>query len=156
MVGSETILEGLERRHKKREPRFAFLIWLLIGVMGVILGRSFYLQIIEGHKWQLQAEENRVAVELLPAPRGIIYDRHETQLLANVASTDVVLDPLLLPSLEHEAPLFDNLPRFIPISHDELRERVAQVRQNGQVVLLHRALAHDDAIALASELNTLP
>jgi len=156
MESLETIIEGGRYVPEQRGARFVFLFWLLVGSMSLIVGRSFQLQVLEGQRFQLQAEENRVAVLPLPAPRGIIYDRHGVQLTSNVTSTDVVLDPALLPIEENEAPLFDNLPRFVPITPDELRYSVAQVRQQQRIVLLYRALAHDDTIALESALGSIP
>jgi penicillin-binding protein 2 len=138
------------------DPRFGLLFWFLVLIMGAIVGRSFQLQIIESERFQLQAEENRVEALPIPAPRGIIYDQRNEQLSINVASTNVILDPVTLPSEENEAPLFDNLPRFIPITPDELRAQISRVRATGQLVILHRALAHEDAITLASALDVLP
>ncbi len=130
--------------------------WLLVVVMGLIVARSFQLQIVQGRHWQVEAEENRVAVLPLPAPRGIIYDSRGEQLLDNVASTDLVLDPVLLPSKENEAPLFDLLPGAAGITSKQLRGALTAARDHQRVTMLAPALEHDQVITVKSILNQLP
>jgi len=156
VVEDPIVVAGRESQTRPRGVHLRFLVWLLVAVMGSLLGRSFYLQIWQGERFQVQAEENRVEVVVQSAPRGIIYDRHGEQLLENVASTDVVLDPRVLPDEEHEAQLFDTLPQLIDISPEDLRGKVAAARASGRPMLLQRALEHADAIAVASNLNALP
>lgn len=156
MVEPETIIESTRPRRPAPEKRFSFLLVLLVVVMGVIIGRSFQLQVLQGERWQVQAEENRVAVLPRPAPRGIIYDRYGQQLLENIASTDIALDPTLLPGEEHEAPLFDLLPGLAGVTYDDVRSALATARERGRVTLLAVALPHDDVIKVESALARLP
>jgi len=62
---------------------YFFLGLLVIGFL-VLLGRLFELQIIFGTKNRALAEGNRVKREILPAPRGMIYDRNGKELVRNV------------------------------------------------------------------------
>ncbi|MCX6724560.1 MAG: penicillin-binding transpeptidase domain-containing protein [Candidatus Shapirobacteria bacterium] len=55
----------------------------MIGFL-VLVGRLFELQIIFGNKNWALAEGNRIKREILPAPRGMIYDRHSKELVRNV------------------------------------------------------------------------
>lgn len=156
MVGDDIISPGLTPVRSKVTPRFLLLRWMLVLAAGSIVARSFQLQIVQGERYQLQAEENRVVIIPQTAPRGIIYDRHGQALLANVASTDVFLDPRDLPSEEHEALLFDRLPNLIPIEPEALRESVVLARTMQQPVMIYRALRHDEVIALESISHELP
>lgn len=149
-------MAGREMAQPRAAPRLSYLGWLLVIVVGITLARSFYLQIMRGERFQLQAEENRVVIIPRAAPRGIIYDQYERPLLTNVASTDVYLDPRDLPTEDHEAHLFDQLPGLISIEPDVLRERVTAARQSQQPVLLYRALKHDEVITLESQIQELP
>ncbi len=156
MVEFETIVEEVKPTRVSRERRFGFLLLLGTVVMGVTVGRSFQLQIIQGRRWQVQAEENRVAVLPLLAPRGIIYDRHGQQLVENVASTDVVLDPTQLPSEEDEAPLFDLLPGLTNVTYEDIRSALTAARERKRVTLLAAAVPHDDVIGIESVIERLP
>lgn len=63
-------------------------IYLFYGLLAVgllfLLARLFELQIIFGAKNRALAEGNRIKREVLPAPRGIIYDSKERELVRNV------------------------------------------------------------------------
>ena len=63
-------------------------IYLFYGLLAVgllfLLARLFELQIIFGAKNRALAEGNRIKREVLPAPRGIIYDSKEREMVRNV------------------------------------------------------------------------
>lgn len=61
-------------------------------VMG-LLGRLHYLQIVEGEKYKLLSEENRINLRLLIPPRGLIKDRYGTILAENKQSFRLMLIP---------------------------------------------------------------
>jgi len=65
------------------DRRIKILTFLLFAVFTVFLGRLFQLQIIEGKKNRNLAETNRLIKIPIPAPRGIIYDRHGIVLADN-------------------------------------------------------------------------
>src|SRR6185503_19096573 len=50
----------------------------------VLLGAFFRTQIVENKAYALQSEENRLSEVPLPAPRGIIYDRHGEIIAENL------------------------------------------------------------------------
>lgn len=63
----------------KRVYQFSLVVvFLLLAV------RLFFLTGVKGSYYLLQAEENRIRKRKLPAPRGIIYDRHQESLVENV------------------------------------------------------------------------
>ena len=133
-----------------------FLKILLLLVVSVLFARSFYLQIVRGNDLHLQAEDNRVSIVPLLAPRGIIYDRYGRQLVENIASTDVVLDPLIMPSEEHEFSLVNGLMTHLGMGPNEVREVLSLARKQTRTVLLEKALDHDKVISLEGVLNELP
>ena len=49
-----------------------------------LLSRLFYLTVVRGAYFRRKADKNRVMVQIIPAPRGIIYDRFQRPLVANV------------------------------------------------------------------------
>jgi len=64
-------------------PKIYFFLGLLVIGFLVLLGRLFELQIIFGTKNRALAEGNRIKREILPAPRGMIYDRNGKELVRN-------------------------------------------------------------------------
>ncbi|MBI3255936.1 MAG: penicillin-binding protein 2 [Candidatus Andersenbacteria bacterium] len=131
--------------------RFGLLIGILLLGSALLLGRSFYLQIIKGFDFLALAEYNRVTPELLPAPRGILYDKFGRQLTENITSTDLVLDPVLLPKVEDESYLVENLPALLPqLTASAVTEALTRTRKLQRLTLLTKALEHDQVLALGA------
>jgi len=59
------------------------LCFLAIGFL-LLVGKLFELQLVFGSKNRALAEGNRIKKEVIPAPRGIIYDRYDKELVRNV------------------------------------------------------------------------
>ena len=49
----------------------------------VLLGRMYWLQVLESDRYKTLAEENRISTRLIAPPRGLIYDRFGTVLADN-------------------------------------------------------------------------
>jgi penicillin-binding protein 2 len=64
--------------------------------------RLFSLQILQGDEFRAQADDNRLLDVSIPAPRGVIYDRNDFQLVANIPSFQVMITPALLPDSQAE------------------------------------------------------
>jgi len=62
---------------------YIFLGFLAIGFL-LLVGKLFELQLVFGSKNRALAEGNRIKKEVIPAPRGIIYDRYDKELVRNV------------------------------------------------------------------------
>lgn len=77
--------------------RLQATIAVIIAIMAVFVMRLFNLQILQGESFRQQANENRFISVNEPAPRGVIYDRNDFQLVRNIPSFNVVITPALLP-----------------------------------------------------------
>lgn len=65
-------------------PRlFLFPLIFILGFL-LLFGRLFQLQMVQGSRNRELAEGNRIQVEVIPAPRGIIFDRAGRPLVRNV------------------------------------------------------------------------
>lgn len=153
---NQPLVEGLLIPPWQQPRRFGVLYGLLIVTIVTLLGRSFYLQIWRGSNFLQAAEGNRVSIDLITAPRGIIYDTNGTQLVENIASTDLLIDPNLLPTEEFESPLIEQLPQLINRSPEDVRLAVASARQRRQPVVLAKAIDHDTVLLLEEAKPTLP
>jgi penicillin-binding protein 2 len=60
---------------------------IVVGVMLIVLMayvlRVWHLQVLEGTKYRYQSENNRIRLEDIPAPRGLIFDRNGIPLVEN-------------------------------------------------------------------------
>jgi penicillin-binding protein 2 len=153
---SDTVVEDSRGKPGLSKRRFWFLYLMLIVFLSLLMARGWQLQVIQGGQFRNKAENNRVARIPLKAPRAIIYDSNNKQLVENIASTDLILDPIILPRKEDEAPLIDGLVQHTELSHDEVREAIEKVRKTKRALVLINALPHDDVVRIESELEHLP
>ena len=148
-LSASDIIEHSNPRPKPTTRRFGALSVILACILLVIATRGGYLQIVKGSSFRSQAEHNRVDSVILPAPRGIIYDRNHTQLVENISSTDLVFKPNQLPTVANESYLLDNLTTLLPsISPDQIRAALERSRKTGQETLIAKALDHDTVLKL--------
>src|SRR5215216_4531165 len=77
--------------------RVLFIYGLIIGVVGIMTYRLVGLQVIGPQTWMNQSVDNYQETISDPAPRGIIYDRHDFIIARNIASYNVVITPAALP-----------------------------------------------------------
>jgi penicillin-binding protein 2 len=61
---------------------------LVLGFL-FLVGAFFKTQVIQNHQYVMQSEENRLRPIPLPAPRGIIYDRHGEVIAENLPAYSV-------------------------------------------------------------------
>ncbi|WP_438963099.1 penicillin-binding protein 2 [Nonlabens sp.] len=71
-----------------------FLLLFLVSVVGLtLLGRVFYLQILNGDTYRLKSELNAVKTVYDIPERGFIYDRDGDLMVANQVAYDIMLIP---------------------------------------------------------------
>ena len=81
-------------------------VWLLMLILGLgiflLIGRVWWLQGVQGGYWRGVAEGNRIRIEIINAPRGLIMDRANKVIAHNVASFRLLAVPAELPKDEVE------------------------------------------------------
>jgi len=83
-------------------PRAVLFGLVILVVFGVFTLRLWNLQFVQGEKYTIQADEQRLRTIAVDAPRGLIYDRNGEVLVRNVPVFDVVVVPAYLPEDEAE------------------------------------------------------
>ncbi len=85
-----------------RSPRALLLVVLIVAVFTVFVVRLYNLQFVQGERFRARADEQRLTLVEVPAPRGLIRDRNGLVLVRNVPSFNVVVTPAYLPEDEEE------------------------------------------------------
>lgn len=73
----------------EKDRRITILGYIVIAVIGLLILRLAWMQILQGPQYKHVAEENRVRRITAQAPRGIIYDRNGAVLADNRPSLAV-------------------------------------------------------------------
>lgn len=123
----------------------AMSIVLLVGLL-VIVCQLWYLQVLEGGRFQEASDKNRIRVRPVAAPRGILYDRHGVPLVDNRPAFTLSLIPRELEgeAVRREAVL-GRLASLLRLPYQELLDAVARVPADSvQPVRLRRGLTLEE------------
>lgn len=63
--------------------QYLLLAAIMLVFLFVYVLRVWHLQVLEGEKYRYQSENNRIRLEDIPSPRGIVFDRNGTPLVEN-------------------------------------------------------------------------
>lgn len=139
------------------------ILWFLFGCMAMILlvglgGRIFYLNVVKGTEYRKIAERNSSRAELIPAPRGIIYDAYGKPLVQNVPSVDLILLPDEMPKDREKAEALKKTLRTLYLIEagflDDLLARVD--RKNPSPYLLKERISQEEMLHYFSRSQELP
>ncbi len=105
-------------RIKTFNRRTALLAGGKLVLLSALVGRLYYLQVVQSSRYTVLADENRISIRLLPPPRGRIFDRLGELLATNRLNYRVVL--ISEQTLSVEATL-EALDKLIPIGERDVR-----------------------------------
>lgn len=97
-------------------------------LVSALVGRLYYLQVLESDRYVMLAEDNRINMQLLPPPRGRILDRFGQPLAVNQQNFRVLVVPEQSVSL---SATLDALNSIIPLSdfdRDKIKKEASRKR----------------------------
>ena len=116
------------QQEQRQSHAFTRRVALLAGgkalLLSALVGRMYYLQVLESDRYTVLAEENRINLRLLPPPRGRILDRFGAPLAVNDQNYRLVVVAEQTPDLEAT---LDAVASLISLGASE-RERVLRER----------------------------
>ncbi|MCL5291841.1 MAG: penicillin-binding protein 2 [Actinobacteria bacterium] len=84
-IEEEIAGKSLDKSQKPEDIKgrlFGFVVFAVL-VFSVLLGRLWFMQVMQGESYQKQADSNRRRIIPIDAPRGYIYDRNHKVLVSN-------------------------------------------------------------------------
>ncbi|MDR3367393.1 MAG: penicillin-binding protein 2, partial [Prevotellaceae bacterium] len=130
--------------------RKLYLIIFFTLVCTIILGRLFYIQLVDGY-YKRTADKNVMRYEIQYPARGLIYDRNGTLLVDNQTVYDIVVVPRELASFDTAA-----LSQVLEISYAQIQLTLNAIKSKAkktaayQPALFHRQIPMQ-AFALLQE-----
>ena len=109
-------------RQRMFSRRAAILTGGKFALLSALVGRMYYLQVVESDRFKMLADENRINLRLLAPSRGQIVDRFGVPLAINQQNYQVLVKSESTPDIETT---LDQLGQLIPISPDE-RSRILE------------------------------
>ena len=129
--------------------RAAVLYIFVVLLLGALLLRMVQLQVWEYETYQTRSDQNRIQVQPLAPPRGLIFDRHG----------EVIADNRVISSLSLVTERIDNLARAIqklsdvvgitPAEISEFEKRLERKRRPYEAIVLREALDEEEIAVLA-------
>lgn len=108
----------------KTEGRGKSLVIGLLVVASIILGKLFYIQIIDD-KYKINASNNSMVYDIIYPTRGIIYDRNDKIIVSNKVTYDILVTP-------REVKQFDTLmlAGALNVTPDFIRDKMKEYARN--------------------------
>ncbi|MFP4080969.1 MAG: penicillin-binding protein 2 [Ectothiorhodospira sp.] len=113
--------QPLKNHHQEQRLFLARVVIVAVGVavLFALLGVRLGLLQVAGHShFATLSQNNRVRLEVLPPPRGLIYDRHGQLLAENRPAYQLEVIPEQVKDMEDT---LERLSRVIPLSEVEIR-----------------------------------
>jgi penicillin-binding protein 2 len=122
---------------------------------GIILGRLFYLQILNYPHYRAQSDANSLRLIIEPAPRGLITDRKGVVLATSVPTYSLFLVPA---DVQTHGPTLQNLSRLLEEPLPVLEELVSsrKYRRKYEPIRLRTHLTQDLIDRVEEHLPDLP
>ncbi len=112
--------------------RLLVLAVLVVSLLGTLVARAFYLQIMEGAEYRAAAVDNTVREVVDPAVRGLILDQAGRPLVANRTSIVVTVDRAVLQDEDDDgAAVVRRLANILDMPEDKISERLVNCGTEG-------------------------
>lgn len=118
-------------RQKLLTRRAAVLGGGKLVLISALMGRLYYLQVVEADRYATLADENRISLRMLPPPRGRIVDRFGEPLAVNQQNYRVVL---VSENTRDVNLSLDQLSKMVPLSEGDRRRILREVKRKRSFV----------------------
>lgn len=135
--------------------RAAILAGGKLALLSTLVGRMYYLQVVESDRFQMMAEENRINLRLLAPSRGQIVDRFGVPLAVNQQNYQVLVKSENTPDIGET---LNRLGQLLPLSADERARILDEVARKRKFVpvLVREFLDWEDVARIEVNAPDLP
>lgn len=143
-----------ERRlfQRRATVMLVFVFLLLAG----LVARMYQLQVVEHDIYTTLSDKNRVQVQSVPPPRGLVYDRNQVLLAENRPVFSVTVVPERVGGMDAT---LEQLAGILDVSEEDMdrfQRRLREPRRPFQEIPLRYDLTEDEIARLAVHRHELP
>lgn len=118
-------------RYRTLTRRTLVLGGIKLGLLSTLVGRLYYLQVVESQRYTMLAEENRISLRLVAPSRGPIVDRFGVPLAVNQQNYRVVVVAERTRNLQDT---LDKISQIVPLTDADRRRVVREVQRKRRFV----------------------
>ncbi|MDF2568826.1 MAG: spoVD 3, partial [Sporomusa sp.] len=107
----------------KTNRRIDVMALIVFLIFIALVSRMFVLQLVQGEVFALQADNNRIRLMTITAPRGAFYDRNGTLLVTSRPGFTVSLVPISGPISDE---VITRLAAILKIKPEDIKQKIAQ------------------------------
>jgi len=119
-------------RKREQDPdiirRSRILLYLAFGAFALLLGRLYWLQVVESDRYRNLAENNRLRLRTVHAPRGLIFDRKGRAIAETQGSFVLICSPVDVKDLEAEIGLLAEIVEF-DVDESEVLDKIRRAQR---------------------------
>jgi penicillin-binding protein 2 len=143
-----------ERRLFQR--RVTVMLVFVFLLMAGLVARMYQLQVVEHDIYTTLSDKNRVQVQSVPPPRGLVYDRNDVLLAENRPVFSVTVVPERVGGMDAT---LEQLVKILDVSEEDMKRfqrRLREPRRPFQEIPLRYDLTEDEIARLAVHRHELP
>ncbi len=106
--------------------RIASLFFVFVGVIILLAGRFFWLQVVRGEELAERALDNRMRDITVKAKRGILYDRNGRELAISVSTDSVYAVPAEIKASKKARETAQKLAEVLEMDEEKVYERITR------------------------------
>lgn len=134
-----------------QKKRFLFAFLGIALLMMLFVGKLGFLQIAKGEEFRGLAEQNRTRVRIIPAKRGVIYDRNGIILAKNDPTFDVVTSIKQLPeNVNERQDVLLDLASELNLDVFSFLDSISATKIRNEQILLATNIEYVDAMLILS------
>lgn len=143
------------RKNKVFNRRALFIGAAQATLGAALVSRLTYLQVFKKEEYTNQADSNRIKAAINPAPRGIIYDRHNSPLTRNDSNYRLLL---YYESKKNIEELVDRLVKILDLDEEKREHFLTKIKnaRRKSIISLMDNLAWDDLSRVEVNSYALP
>ena len=161
VIGAEVdykpVLNQFSIKNRTRMVNYFALIFIVLLVGAVFMGKAFFLQIIAGSTYSELSNKNRIRKITSQPERGVVFDRNKKIIARNKPAFGVEMNTDICSLGRKDLNLCKTVAvkinEYIPIDlirvHDEINE-------GKNIIILSSGLQKEDLIKLESNINQIP
>ena len=132
--------------HDSGQRRVRVMSAIMCAALVIIVCQLWYLQVLEGGRFQEASDKNRIRIRPIAAPRGILFDRNGAPLVDNRPAFTLSLIPRELErDIARRDAALGRLSVLMQIPYQELLDAVSRVSADSYLpVRIRRGLTMED------------